>query len=41
MRDGVRGPQIAGVELDRAAPGWLGGAIVAGLLVGEGVAGKY
>jgi hypothetical protein len=26
MGDGVRGPEIAGVELDGAAPGWLGGS---------------
>src|SRR5262249_11220694 len=41
MSDGVRGPEIAGVELDGAAPGWLGGEIVAGPLVGEGMAGEY
>jgi hypothetical protein len=40
MGDGVRGPEIAGVELNGAAPGWLGGEIVAGLLVSEGVAGE-
>ena len=39
--DGVRGPEIAGVELDGAAPEWLGGEIVPGLLVGEAVAGEY
>src|SRR5215831_15328155 len=37
----VRGPEIAGVELDGAAPGWFGGAIVAGLLMGEAMAGEY
>src|SRR5262249_4626305 len=41
MGDGVRGPEIAGVELDGAATGWLGGEIVSGLLVGEGMAGEY
>ncbi len=38
--DGVRGPEIAGVELDRAATGRLGAEIVAGLLVGEAAAGE-
>ncbi len=40
MGDGVRGPEIAGVELDGAAPGWLGGEIVPGLLLGEAAAGE-
>src|SRR5512144_1712720 len=41
MGNGVRGPEIAGVELDGAAPGGLGGEIIPGLLVGEGMAGEY
>ncbi len=39
--DGVRGPQIAGVELDRAAPGGLGSERVPGLLLGEAAAAEY
>src|SRR5258705_8197885 len=41
MGDGVCGPEIAGVELDRAAPGWLGGEIVPGLFLGEAAAAEY
>src|SRR5262249_25681216 len=41
MGDGMRGPEIAGLERDGAAPGWLGGEIVPGFLVREGMAGEY
>ena len=41
MGDGVRGPEIAGVELDGAASVGLGGEIVSGLLLGEAAAGEY
>jgi hypothetical protein len=41
MGDGVRSPEIAGVELDGVAPGWLGGERVPGLLLGEAAAGEY
>src|SRR5215467_13521969 len=37
----VRGPEIAGVELNGAASGWFGGAIVPRLLMGEAMAGEY
>ena len=41
MGDGVRGPEIARVELNGAAPGWLGGEIIPGLLLRKTAAGKY
>src|SRR5262249_62288903 len=41
MGDGMRGPKIAGGERDGAAPGRLGGEIVPGFLVREGMAGEY
>jgi hypothetical protein len=41
MSNGVRGPEIGGVELHGAAPGRLGGEIVPGLLLGEAAAGEY
>src|SRR3546814_12769564 len=37
MRDGVGGPDVAGVARDGVAAGHLRGAIVAGLLEGEGL----
>src|SRR4030095_13256093 len=41
MGDGVRGPEIAGVELDGAAPGWLSSEIVPNLLLSETPAAEY
>src|SRR4051812_32490048 len=39
--DGVRAPEIAGVQLDRAASAGFGGDIVADLFVSEGLAGQH
>ena len=39
--NGVRGPEIAGVEFDGPAPGGLGREIISGLFLGEAAAGEY
>src|SRR5262249_20543836 len=41
VSDGVRGPEIARVDLDRAAAGWLGAEIIPGFLQREATAGEY
>src|SRR5258708_31986059 len=41
MGDGVRGPEIARVELDGAAPGGLGAEIVPGFFLREAAAAEY
>src|SRR5690606_23789735 len=41
VRDGMSGPDVVGIELDRTPARRLGGGVVAGLLQAEGAAAEH